>query len=107
MRPGHADPAQLTTSRAGPCVSRALANAASAEALSATSQAAASPPMRSAIASAAASLRSTTVTRQPACANAVAVAAPSPDAPPVTIAACSFNSMGSPAGFRSNDCRAG
>jgi hypothetical protein len=51
------------------------------------------PPSGSAILAAASPLMSTRATLQPALLNAAAVAAPSPDAPPVTIAACPSKRM--------------
>src|ERR1700691_7914 len=80
-------PAQLTSTRAAPCAAAALAIAAPAEASSATSPATARPPMAWAASSAAAGLRSKTVTFAPLAASASAVARPSPEPPPVTIAA--------------------
>ena len=86
-------PAQLTKMRAGPCAAAACLIAASADALSATSQATAMPLMLAATSAAPFSLRSKTATLAPLAASARAVAAPSPDAPPVTIAACPLISM--------------
>src|SRR5262249_21355688 len=54
----------------------------------ATSQATASPPIAPATPEAAASLTSKSATLAPPAASARAVAAPSPEPPPVTIAAC-------------------
>src|ERR1700742_362976 len=86
-------PAQFTSTRAAPCALDAAATAASAEAPSATSQATATPPISAATVSASFALRSHTATFTPALASRRAVAAPNPDAPPVTIAAWSFSCM--------------
>src|ERR1700733_3870521 len=80
-------PAQLTSTRATPCATAAFAIAAAAEASSATSPATARPPIALAASSAATGLRSNTVTFAPLAASASAVARPSPEPPPVTIAA--------------------
>ena len=64
-----------------------VSDAASAEAASATSQITATPPISAATASARLALRSQTATLAPCAASRRAVAAPSPDAPPVTMAA--------------------
>src|SRR5947209_1603024 len=86
-------PAQLTSTRAGPWALVAWAIAASAEAASETSQATATPLISAATVSASLALRSHTATLAPCAARRRAVAAPNPDAPPVTMAAWSFNSM--------------
>src|SRR5262249_57484779 len=57
------------------------------------SQYGASPPIFSATARAASRLTSRHATRAPARASSVAVAAPRPEAPPVTMAACPLMSM--------------
>ena len=80
-------PAQFTSTRAGPCALAAAAIAASAEAASETSQVTATPLISAATVSASLALRSNTATLAPCAASFRAVAAPSPDAPPVTIAA--------------------
>ena len=80
-------PAQFTSTRAGPWAAAALAIAASAEAASETSQITATPPISAATVSASFSLRSQTATLAPCAASRRAVAAPNPDAPPVTMAA--------------------
>jgi hypothetical protein len=80
-------PAQFTSTRAGPCALDAAAMAASAEAASETSQTTATPLISAATLSASFALRSQTATLAPAAANRRAVAAPNPDAPPVTMAA--------------------
>src|SRR6185312_5519185 len=80
-------PAQFTSTRAGPWVAAASAMAASAEAASETSQ------ISAATVSASLALRSQTATLAPCAASRRAVAAPNPDAPPVTMAAWSFNCM--------------
>src|SRR5690242_7603481 len=109
MRLAGPTPAQLISTRAGPCASAAFFTAASPLAESATSQATATPPISFAIVAAAASLISRTATRAPAAASARAVAAPRPDAPPVTIAACPLISMCPPEalGLSSYDARRG
>jgi hypothetical protein len=86
-------PAQFTSTRAGPWAAAALATAASAEAASETSQITATPPISAATVSASVALRSQTATLAPCAASFRAVAAPSPDAPPVTMTAWSFNCM--------------
>ena len=86
-------PAQFTSTRAGPWAAAALAMAASAEAASETSQITATPPISAATVSASLALRSQTATLAPCAASRRAVAAPNPDAPPVTMAAWSFNCM--------------
>ena len=63
----------------------AAAIAASAEVASETSQTTATPPISEATASASLALRSQTATFAPCAASRRAVAAPNPDAPPVTI----------------------
>src|SRR6185312_9427176 len=80
-------PAQLTSTRAGPCAASALAIPAPAEASSATSPTTPRPPAALAASAAAAGLRSKTATRAPLAASASAVARPNPEPPPVTIAA--------------------
>jgi hypothetical protein len=80
-------PAQFTSTRAGPCALDAAATAASAEAESETSQIAAVPLISAATLSASLALRSQTATLAPWAASRRAVAAPNPDAPPVTMAA--------------------
>jgi hypothetical protein len=86
-------PAQFTSTRAGPWAAAALAIAASAEAASETSQITAVPPISAATVSASVALRSQIATLAPCAASRRAVAAPNPDAPPVTMAAWSFNCM--------------
>ena len=80
-------PAQFTSTRAGPCALAACATAASADAASETSQTTAMPLDLGGDLSASLALRSHTATLAPCAASLRAVAAPSPDAPPVTIAA--------------------
>jgi hypothetical protein len=80
-------PAQLIRTRAGPWAFAAAAIAASADAASATSHVTATPPISAATVSANLVLRSHTATLAPSLASRRAVAAPNPDAPPVTIAA--------------------
>ena len=80
-------PAQLTTMRATPWASRALATAASVPGPSVTSQTTPRPPISLATASAFSMFMSKMETLAPAAANARAVASPNPEAPPVTIAA--------------------
>src|SRR5580698_7984962 len=80
-------PAQLTSTRAGPCAEAALAIPPLAAASSATSPAKARPPNALAASSAMTGLRSKIATFAPLAASASAVARPSPDPPPVTIAA--------------------
>src|SRR6202046_5250656 len=98
-------PAQLTSTRAGPCPAAAFAIAAPAEASSATSPTTARPPTALAASSAAAGLRSKTVTFAPLAASASAVARPSPDAPPVTIAATPDSFIALPPSARANLAR--
>ena len=93
MRLAGPTPAQFTRTRAGPCAAAACLTAASPEAASDTSQATAIPPMLAATSPAAFSLTSKMATLAPAAASARAVAAPRPDAPPVTMAACPLISM--------------
>src|SRR5215471_4877716 len=95
IRPGVPTPAQLTAMRAGPCRWRAAATAVSTAVASVTLQPIANPPNSEAAVLAAASSRSRIVTLTRAAANAAAVARPSPEAPPLTIAACPSISMGS------------
>ena len=92
MRPAVPTPAQFTRMRQGPWAVRAAAMAASPDGPLETSQAMPMPPKRAALASAAASLMSSTATLQPPSASSFAVAAPRPEAPPVTTAAspCRF-----------------
>ena len=80
-------PAQFTSTRAGPWALDAATTAASAEAASETSQITATPPISAATLSASLALRSHTATLAPCAASRRAVAAPNPDAPPVTMAA--------------------
>src|SRR6202021_2791365 len=87
-------PAQLINTRAAPWALAAVAIAAAAEGASGTSQVTATPPISGATACANLVLRSHTATLAPAMASRRAVAAPNPDAPPVTIAARSFNCIG-------------
>src|SRR5450830_315592 len=77
-------PAQLTRMRAGPWAARAAASAASTLAVSVMSQAAAWAPTR---------LTSRMLTRAPSWASWRTTSAPSPEAPPVTSAACPCNCM--------------
>ena len=80
-------PAQFTNTRAGPWALDAATIAASADDASATSQTTATPPISAATVSASLALRSQTATLAPCAASLRAVAAPNPDAPPVTMAA--------------------
>src|SRR3984885_5203212 len=98
-------PAQLTSTRAAPCAAAALASAAPAEASSATSPATARPPIALAASSAAAGLRSKTVTFAPLAASASAVARPSPEPPPVTIAATPVSFIAHPPSARAGSSR--
>src|SRR5277367_6547853 len=98
-------PAQLTSTRVGPCAAAALASAAPTEPSSATSPATARPPIALAASSAAAGLRSKTVTFAPLAASASAVARPSPDPPPVTIAATPDSFIALPPSARANLAR--
>src|SRR3984957_10610253 len=99
-------PAQLTSTRAGPCPAAAFAIAAPAEASSATSPTTARPPIALAASSAAVGLRSNTVTFAPLAASASAVARPSPEPPPVTIAATPVSFIALPPSARVNQaCR--
>src|ERR1700722_9043073 len=98
-------PAQLTSTRGGPWVAAAFAIPPAADASSATSPATARPPTALAASSAAAGLRSKTVTFAPLAASASAVARPSPDAPPVTIAATPDSFIALPPSARANLAR--
>src|SRR5579875_1708898 len=93
MRAAGAMPAQLTRTRAAPCLARAAATAASALLASDTSQWSARPPVSFATASAPGMFTSRTATLAPAFARYRAVSATSPEPPPVTIAACPPTSM--------------
>src|SRR6202030_3071544 len=86
-------PAQLIRMRGVPWSAAALAKAASVAAALVTSQAIAMPLMSIATSAAAFWLTSKIATLAPASASMRAVAAPSPEAPPVTIAACPRMSM--------------
>src|SRR5436305_1489027 len=96
MRLAGPTPAQLITMRAAPCRSRASFSAALDCSALVTSQATAWPPIFSARARAPSRLTSITVTLAPAQASSLAVAAPRPEAPPVTTAACPLMSMAKP-----------
>jgi hypothetical protein len=80
-------PAQLTSTRSCPCAARAFSKPASVLASSVTLTSQNTPPMSFAITSPASALRSNSATLRPLAASARAVAAPRPDAPPVTTAA--------------------
>ncbi len=80
-------PAQLTRMRSWPCAARALAKAASTSASEVTSTLQNTPPISRATASPFSTLKSKMATLTPWAASARAVAAPRPDAPPVTTAA--------------------
>src|ERR1700722_17826128 len=86
-------PAQLIRMRGVPWSAAALANAASVAAALVTSQVTAMPLISTATSAAAFALTSKIATLAPASASMRAVAAPSPEAPPVTIAACPRMSM--------------
>src|SRR5271165_1476709 len=79
-------PAQLTRMRSCPFAPRALAKAASTAGVAVTSASQNTPPISRAIASPRSSLTSKIATFTPWEASIRAVAAPSPDAPPVTTA---------------------
>ncbi len=79
-------PAQLTRMRSCPWAARAWAKPASTLASSVTSTRQNRPPVSRASACPAVSLRSNRATRTPLAARRRAVAAPRPDAPPVTTA---------------------
>ena len=87
VRDGGAMPAQFTSTRATPCAASAAATAASTLASSVTSTRVKVPPNARARASPRSASRSNSATLAPPWASMAAVAAPSPDAPPVTIAA--------------------
>src|ERR1700685_4663867 len=93
MRVAGPMPAQLIRMRGVPWSAAALANAASVAAALVTSHVIAMPLMSIATSAAAFALTSKIATLAPASANMRAVAAPSPEAPPVTIAACPRMSM--------------
>ena len=85
-------PAQLIRMRAGPWSAAALANAASVAALSVTSQASGDAvDLGRDRRRRPSALTSKIATLAPAAASMRAVAAPRPEAPPVTIAACPMN----------------
>ena len=90
---GGANAGAIDQDARGPMRGRGFFTAASPLALSATSQAMAMPLMLSATSAARLSLTSMMATFAPAAARARAVAAPSPDAPPVTMAACPLVSI--------------
>ena len=79
-------PALLTTMSTGPSASSIAATPARAEPASATSMCTAMPSISPATERALASFRSATATCAPSAASRRAVAAPIPDAPPVTSA---------------------
>src|SRR5437762_98924 len=93
MRPALPMPAQLIRIRATPFLLLASLIAASALAESDTSHLIAMPPISFACALAASMLTSSNATFAPALASSAAVAAPSPEPPPVTIAACPLMSI--------------
>ena len=93
MRLAGPTPAQLTRMRAGPCAAAAFLTAASALAESATSHETATPLSSPAMSAAAFSLMSRIATLAPAAASVRAQAAPRPEAPPVTMAACPLTSI--------------
>ena len=93
MRPALPMPAQLIRMRATPFLAFASLMAASALAASDTSHLIAIPPISFACAFAASMLTSSSATLAPALASSAAVAAPSPEPPPVTIAACPLMSI--------------
>src|SRR6202048_2040099 len=88
-------PAQLTRTRGVPRSDAIVATVVSPASASAISIANARPPMRSATAFAASPLRSSTATFAPPSVSLIAVASPSPDPPPVTVATLFLRSMGS------------
>src|SRR5882672_4487655 len=93
MRPAFPMPAQLIRMRATPFSALACLMAASALAESDTSHFTAMPPIVLACAFAASMLTSSSATLAPALASSAAVAAPRPEPPPVTIAACPLMSI--------------
>ena len=93
MRFAGPTPAQLIRMRAGPCAARASATAASPLAASVTSQARPRAPISAAASRVLSASMSSSATLAPASMSASAVALPSPDAPPVTIAAWPLASM--------------
>src|SRR6476620_11007746 len=93
MRPAFTMPAQFTRMRATPFLAFASLIAASALAESDTSHLIAIAPISFACPFAASMLTSSSATLAPALASSAAVAAPRPDPPPVTIAACPLMSM--------------
>jgi hypothetical protein len=97
MRAAGPMPAQLIRMRAGPFLARASATADSALAASATSHLTAMPPVSFATFWALSILTSRMATLAPPAASARAVAAPSPDPPPVISAACPLTCMVAPA----------
>ena len=81
--------AQLTTTRAGTCVSRASLRAVVVKSESETSHAMPVPPMIEAVLRAASPSKSSIATFAPTRPRRVAVSSPNPEAPLVTIAAWS------------------
>ena len=79
-------PAQLTRMRSWPCAARALAKPASTSASEVTLTLQKTPPISLASASPFSAFKSKIATLTPFAASARAVAAPRPDAPPVTTA---------------------
>src|SRR4029077_18037844 len=98
MRPALPMPAQFARMRATPFFAFASLMAASALAESDTSHLIAMPPISLACAFAASMFTSSSATLAPAFASSAAVAAPRPDPPPVTIAACPLMSIFLPPG---------
>src|SRR6187401_22740 len=95
MRLAIPTPAQLIRMRATPFLAFSSLMAASALAESDTSHLIAMPPMVCACAFAASMLTSSNATFAPCFASSDAVAAPRPEPPPVTIAACPLMSISS------------
>src|SRR5262249_2930491 len=87
-------PAQLMRMRAAPCLARASETALAAASASLTSHLTASAPIFAAPSFIAFSLTSRSVTLAPCLASTAAVAAPRPEPPPVTSAACPLGFMG-------------
>ncbi|MEY9614718.1 hypothetical protein ABIF21_007592 [Bradyrhizobium elkanii] len=86
-------PAQFTRMRSWPCAARALAKPASTCSSEVTSTLQNTPPISLAMASPFSSLKSKIATFTPCAASAREVAAPRPEAPPVTTAATDESSF--------------
>src|SRR5690606_17862582 len=93
VRCAHPMPAEFTSTRSGP-IDFAISTASTMSSVRVTSTLAKAPPISDAISVPRSSCRSATTTLAPRPASLRAVAAPMPDAPPVTIALTPLMSMG-------------